>query len=201
MWKLGWIEFDGEKMVEEIQEKAKHINFEENSKKELIKLLDLEKYDDGYTSLIFYDGESGEYLFYGIEPKIWDSFVLDMFWYNDVAYYSGMNYRGEVKFQDTSKEVMICPVKVEDSIKRSDDLFPPSGNDRGSLFFRFPVSQYAAVSSGFDLCLEQDAVCRTVEGRDPCNVRGGFRASHHGERQGRNRYPCRKPERNASDAG
>lgn len=107
LWKLGWIEFDGEKMVEEIQEKAKHINFEGNRKKELIKLLDLEKYDDGYTSLIFYDGESGEYLFYGIEPKIWDSFVLDMFWYNDVAYYSGMNYRGEVKFQDTSKEVMI----------------------------------------------------------------------------------------------
>lgn len=106
LWKLGVIEFDAEKIVAELQEKAEHINFMENSEKELKKLLNLEKYDDGYTSIIFYD-EEGMFQFYGIEPKVWDSFITDMFWYNDVGNYTGMNYTGEIPFQDTKETVMI----------------------------------------------------------------------------------------------
>lgn len=104
--KRGITSFNPEKIVQEIQEKAKNISFRETGDEELRKLLDMEKYDDGYTMITFYDEES---LFrcYGIEPAVWDSFVSDMFWYNDVGYYSGQDYMGKLEFQDITGEVMI----------------------------------------------------------------------------------------------
>ena len=104
--KRGITSFNPEKIVQEMQEKAKYISFQETGDEELRKLLDVEKYDDGYTMITFYDEES---LFrcYGIEPAVWDSFVSDMFWYNDVGYYRGQDYMGKLEFQDITGEVMI----------------------------------------------------------------------------------------------
>lgn len=104
--KRGYIQFDPQKIVEEIQEKAKNIDFQEHSEKELKKLLDLKKYDDGYTYFIFYDGE-GKFQFYGLEPSVWDSFVTDVFWYSDVGYYTGLDYSTEVEFRDTTETIMV----------------------------------------------------------------------------------------------
>ena len=104
--KRGITSFNPEKIVQEMQGKAKYISFQETGDEELRKLLDVEKYDDGYTMITFYDEES---LFrcYGIEPAVWDSFVSDMFWYNDVGYYRGQDYMGKLEFQDITGEVMI----------------------------------------------------------------------------------------------
>ncbi len=97
---------NGEEIIEELQEKAKNINFYEVEEKKLKKLLNLEKYNDKYTSMIFYN-ENSEFQFYGIEPEIWNSFSVNNFWYHEVGYYAGMDYMGEVKFKDTTETVMI----------------------------------------------------------------------------------------------
>lgn len=102
----GYIQFDAQKIIDEIQRKAVNIDFEEHSEKELRKLLNLKKYDDGYTSLIFYS-EDGTFQFYGLEPGVWDSFVSDTFWYNDVGYYAGLDYSGDVKFRDVTETIMV----------------------------------------------------------------------------------------------
>ena len=55
--------FQPEKIMEEIQEKAKDICFYEVDRQELIELLELDKYDDGYTYFSFYDGDNGGFQF------------------------------------------------------------------------------------------------------------------------------------------
>ncbi len=101
----GYIDFDPKKILAEMQEIARDATFGEIGKKELKKLLDIDKYDDGYTSILFYD-EEGKFQFYGLEPAVWDSFVSDVFWYNDVGYYNELDYKGELEFQDTTETVM-----------------------------------------------------------------------------------------------
>ena len=104
--KRGLTSFNPAEIAAELQEKAKYISFKETGEKELKKLLDVEKYDDGYTMMAFYDEES-LFQFYGIEPGVWDSFISDMFWYGDVGYYRGLDYMGVLEFQDITGEVMI----------------------------------------------------------------------------------------------
>lgn len=104
--KRGLTSFNPAEIAAELQEKAKYISFKETGEKELKKLLDVEKYDDGYTMMAFYDEES-LFQFYGIEPGVWDSFISDMFWYGDVGYYRGLDYMGALEFQDITGEVMI----------------------------------------------------------------------------------------------
>lgn len=102
----GYINFEPKKIVAEMQEKAKGISYEKTGEKELKKLLDVDKYDDGYTSIAFYDAE-GMFLFYGIEPAVWDSYISDVFWYYDVSNYRMMDYVDELEFQDVTGQVMI----------------------------------------------------------------------------------------------
>ncbi|MCI8484397.1 MAG: HAMP domain-containing histidine kinase [Lachnospiraceae bacterium] len=104
--KKGYIEFEPGKIIEELQEKAEGINFKDHSKKEILELLEIEKYDDGYTSIIFY-GEDDKFQFYGLEPQAWDSMMTDVFWYNDVSMYNQLDRSGEIKFRDTREVVMI----------------------------------------------------------------------------------------------
>ena len=75
----GVIQYNPEKMMEEMQEKAKNINFGEVGTEELIRLLDIEKYNDGYTYIAFY-GEDSTYQFRAIEPPDWDSLTSHFFW-------------------------------------------------------------------------------------------------------------------------
>ena len=56
--KRGLTSFNPAEIAAELQEKAKYISFKETGEKELKKLLDVEKYDDGYTMMAFYDEES-----------------------------------------------------------------------------------------------------------------------------------------------
>ena len=104
--KRGYINFEPKKIVEEMQEKAKNISCGTMGEKELRKLLEVEKYDDGFTSIMFYDAE-GKFLFYGIEPAVWDSYISDVFWYYDVSNYRMMDYSGELEFQDAAMQVMV----------------------------------------------------------------------------------------------
>lgn len=103
----GIIKFDAKKIIEELQEEAKDIKFQEVSEEELKELLHLEKYDDGYTIMHFYSGEDGMFQFTGITPAIWDSFQVQSFWYDEVGYYRGLDYTGNIEFQDTTETVAI----------------------------------------------------------------------------------------------
>lgn len=102
----GVIQYDPEKMMEEMQEKAKNINFGEVGTEELIRLLDIEKYNDGYTYIAFY-GEDSLYQFRAIEPPDWDSLTSHFFWYDSVEVYTGMDYIGYLEFADTTEQVMV----------------------------------------------------------------------------------------------
>lgn len=102
----GFIVFDPDKLLEDLQEKAKDIDFLETDREELTRLLDIEQYDDGYTLIVFYDSE-GLYQFDVLQPQVWDSASVKRFWYDDVGYYQGMNRRGDLEFRDTTETVMI----------------------------------------------------------------------------------------------
>lgn len=103
---LGYISFDGTKILEELQEKAAGLSIRGKNEKEIKKVLDLKKYDDGYTSIAFYDSE-GLFEFYGFEPNLLNTHSMDSFWYEDVSYYNGMNRTGLLEFQDMQKTVII----------------------------------------------------------------------------------------------
>lgn len=102
----GYIAFHPTEILTGLQEKAEEINFKDYSTKELLKLLEIEKYDDGYTAIIFY-GEDGMFQFYGLEPHAWDSMMTDVFWYNDVAMYDQLDMKGDLEFRDTTETIMI----------------------------------------------------------------------------------------------
>lgn len=102
----GFIAYDPEKMMEEMQKKAEHIRFGEVSPEELTELLDIEKYNDGYTYIAFY-GEDGLYQFRAIEPPEWNSLTSHFFWYDSVEVYTGMDYIGYLEFQDATEQVMV----------------------------------------------------------------------------------------------
>ena len=78
--------FKPEKILEEIQEKAKDISFYEVSKEELITRLELEKYDDGYTYFSFYEGDTGSFQFYIFQPDYFDDIGFSSFWYHGGYY-------------------------------------------------------------------------------------------------------------------
>ena len=64
-----------------------------------------EKYDDGYTSIIFYD-EEGQFQFYALDYSVSETFLGGAFWYNN-TYYGGLNWMGQVEFLDTTETVMV----------------------------------------------------------------------------------------------
>lgn len=103
--KKGYIKFDAGKITEEMQKKAENIRFADYSKKELLNYLEIEKYDDGYTVILFYD-EEGLFQFYGLEYSMSDTFLEGTFWYNNM-YYSGLNWMAQLEFQDTTETVMV----------------------------------------------------------------------------------------------
>lgn len=90
--KRGFFDYDPEQIMQEIREKAKNVAFHELSQKQLEEILDLQKYDDGYTYMAFYDEETGEFQFQTLTPIAWDHFDKTIFWYHDVEYHSGIDY-------------------------------------------------------------------------------------------------------------
>lgn len=103
----GFLGYDPEKIMQEISEKAKNITFHELSQKQLEEILDLQKYDDGYTYFSFYDAQSGDFQFRTIASVDWNHFDNTIFWYHDVAYNSGMDYMEFVDFADTTEQIII----------------------------------------------------------------------------------------------
>lgn len=103
--KKGYIKFDAGKITEEMQKKAENIRFADYSKKELLNYLEIEKYDDGYTVILFYD-EEGLFQFYGLEYSMSDTFLGGTFWYNNMNY-GGLNWMAQLEFQDTTETVMV----------------------------------------------------------------------------------------------
>lgn len=71
----------------------------------MLNYLEIEKYDDGYTVILFYD-EEGLFQFYGLEYSMSDTFLEGTFWYNNM-YYSGLNWMAQLEFQDTTETVMV----------------------------------------------------------------------------------------------
>ena len=67
--KSGCIEFDAKQITEDMKKKAENIRFADYSQKELMDYLEIEKYDDGYTSIIFYD-EEGQFQFYALDYSV-----------------------------------------------------------------------------------------------------------------------------------
>ncbi len=102
----GVIEFDPDKLIADLQEKAKDIDFLGTDKKTLLCLLGTEQYDDGYTLIMFYD-EEGLYQYDAVTPQVWDSISVKRFWYDDVGFYTGMDRQGELAFRDTTETVSI----------------------------------------------------------------------------------------------
>ncbi len=103
--KSGCIEFDAKQITEDMKKKAENIRFADYSQKELIDYLEIEKYDDGYTSIIFYD-EEGQFQFYALDYSVSETFLGGAFWYNN-TYYGGLNWMGQVEFLDTTETVMV----------------------------------------------------------------------------------------------
>lgn len=97
--------FKPEKILEEIQEKAKDISFYEVSKEELITRLELEKYDDGYTYFSFYEGDTGSFQFYIFQPDYFDDIGFSSFWYHG-GYY-GPDIMKDIEFKDTTEQVFV----------------------------------------------------------------------------------------------
>lgn len=102
----GVIEFAPDKLIADLQEKAKDIDFLETDQEELMQLLDMEQYDDGYTLIMFYDKE-GLYQYDAVTPQVWDSVSVKRFWYDDVGFYTGMDRQGEIVFRDTTETVSV----------------------------------------------------------------------------------------------
>lgn len=103
--KKEFIKFDAKIITEEMQKKAENIRFADYSKEELLDYLEIEKYDDGYTSILFYD-EEGKFQFYGLEYTVSETLLGDSFWYNN-SYYGGLNWMEQVEFQDTTETIMV----------------------------------------------------------------------------------------------
>ncbi len=103
--KKGYIKFDGKKITEEMQKKAEKIRFKDYSKEELLNYLEIEKYNDGYISILFYD-EEGLFQFYGLEYSAPKVLLEGRFWYNN-TYYGGLNWMDQVEFLDTTETVMV----------------------------------------------------------------------------------------------
>lgn len=97
--------FQPEKIMEEIQEKAKDICFYEVDRQELIELLELDKYDDGYTYFSFYDGDNGGFQFYIFLPDYFGDLGFSSFWY-DGGYY-GPDIMEYIEFKDTTEQVFV----------------------------------------------------------------------------------------------
>lgn len=104
--KKGICGLDTERIIEEVGKKAKNITFHEKSKKDLINELGLEKYDDGYTAVYIYEGEDKMFQF-GITPKVWDTSLVQPFWYSDLGYYTGQDTLADITFQDTTGVIAI----------------------------------------------------------------------------------------------
>lgn len=104
--KHGFIKFVAKEIGEELQEKAKDITFGEVDEETLKELLDIKKYDDGYTHISLY-GEDRLFLFNLIQPPAWDERLDNVFWYGDAVTYAGPEYIGELKFRDMEGEVII----------------------------------------------------------------------------------------------
>lgn len=104
--KKGIYKLDTAHIVEEVSEKAKSITFHGKSKKKLMQELELEKYDDGYTGVYIYEGEDEMFQF-GITPDVWDTPLIQPFWYSDLGYYTGQDTQEDITFQDTTGVVAI----------------------------------------------------------------------------------------------
>lgn len=106
MVKRGIIGADTEKIAEEVKERAKQISFEGTSYKELMKALELETYDDGYTAIYVYQGEKGMFQF-GITPSVWDGYKVKPFWYSDLGFYTGLDKMVDFEFKDTEATLAV----------------------------------------------------------------------------------------------
>ena len=104
--KKGVMGLDTETIIEEVKERAKNIQFEGASHKSLMKALELEKYDDGYTAIYVYQGEKGMFQF-GMEPSVWDGYQVKPFWYSDLGYYKGQDATVDIAFKDTTAIITI----------------------------------------------------------------------------------------------
>lgn len=106
MVKKGICGLDTKTIVEEVGERAKNIQFEGTSDKELMKALKLEEYNDGYTGIYIYQGEKGMFQF-GIDPRVWDGPFIKPFWYSDLGYYTGQDALEDIAFKDTTATIAI----------------------------------------------------------------------------------------------
>lgn len=104
--KCGVIKFNAREIAEELQEKAKDITFGDVDEETLKELLDVEKYDDGYTYISLY-GEDSLFLFNLIQPPAWDNMLDSVFWYGDAVTYTGADFFGELKFRDMEGQLMM----------------------------------------------------------------------------------------------
>lgn len=104
--KSGLIDFDASKIAGELQEKAKDIAFGEVDEATLKKLLEVDKYNDGYTYISLY-GEDSLFLFNLIQAPTWDGMLTGLFWYGEAVSYAGADYFGELNFKDMEGQVMI----------------------------------------------------------------------------------------------
>lgn len=102
----GFIKFNAREIAGELQEKAKNITFGEVNEETLKKLLEVDKYDDGYTHISLY-GKDSLFLFNLIQPPTWDNMLGGAFWYGDAVVYNGADYFGELIFKDMEGQLMI----------------------------------------------------------------------------------------------
>lgn len=104
--KKGVCGLDTERIIKEVSERAKDINFANAKDEELLEALGLEKYQDGYTAIYIYQGEEGMFQF-GITPDVWDTYLIKPFWYSDLGYYTGQDTYEEFEFKDTTATIVI----------------------------------------------------------------------------------------------
>lgn len=98
---------DTDKIVAEISGRAKNIELNQVSDEQLMKELQFEQYDDGYTALYIYQGENRMFRC-GIAPAVWDSFISKPFWYADLGYYRGADTIVDgIVFKDTTAALAI----------------------------------------------------------------------------------------------
>lgn len=97
---------DTERIIKEVSERAKNITFTGAKDEELMEALGLEKYQDGYTAIYIYQGEEEMFQF-GITPQVWDTYLVQPFWYSDLGYYTGQNTIEKFEFKDTTATLAI----------------------------------------------------------------------------------------------
>lgn len=102
--KRGFYTLDTKKIIEDVSGRTNNITFKGKSEKEILEILNLQAYDDGYTGLYIY--EDGTYRC-GISPGACDDYQVEHFWYGELGVYPDQEDMAEIEFSDTSVLLLI----------------------------------------------------------------------------------------------